>query len=139
MPTPASQPDEQRLPSPVPRYRVLCFGSVGSSVSVPTECWSSEDFVTRRHFGLGANASSERQMPPPETPAQTVHLLFLPQSGETASAVIRLAVSLVAPLNDSTPGSMASCRGPYCCHWLLDRTDRPRVRASLASRTAIRL
>src|SRR3954452_6598062 len=139
MPTPASQPDEQRLPSPVPRYRVLCFGSVGSSVSVPTECWSSEDFVTRRHFGLGANASSERQMPTPETPAQTVHLPFLPQSGETTSAVIRLAVALVAPLNDSTPGSTASCRGPYCCHWLGGKAERARGPGQLAARTAIRL
>src|SRR5690349_8756820 len=115
MPTPDSQPEEQWLPSPVPRYSVLCFGSVGSRYSAPVECWSSALSVIRRHFGFAASALSVRQTPPPAGVAQTVHFPgFVPQLGETTSAVMRLAVWLVAPLNDVTPGWTAYCRGPYC-------------------------
>src|SRR5690348_16890338 len=98
MPTPASQPDEQRLPSPVPRYSVLPL-----SVSVPTEFWSRRSGPTWFHCGSPAVAKSVRQTPPPEAPAQTTQLLAL-QLGETTSAVMRLAVWFVAPEKEVTPG-----------------------------------
>src|SRR5436190_23667676 len=111
MPTPASQPDEQRLASPVPRYSVSRVGSLGSSVSVPTEFWSSCSGLTCCQSGFGARALSVRQTPPPETPVQSLHC-FAVQSGSATSAVTRLAVSLVAPENERTPGSVAFCLGP---------------------------
>src|SRR6266511_6210990 len=58
---------------------------------------------------------SVRQTPPPETPAHTRHP-WAPQSGETTSAVVRLAVLLVAPENARTPGSVALTCGPTCFH-----------------------
>ena len=35
------------------------------------------------------------------------------------SAVSRLAVAVVAPENDNTPGWTEFCSGPYDCQWLL--------------------
>ena len=86
---------------------MLCLGSLGSSVRVPTEFWSSS--------GFGAAALSVRQTPPPATPAQSLHF-FAVQSGSATSAVTRLAVSFVAPENEMTPGSVAFCLGPKKCH-----------------------
>src|SRR6266516_2480115 len=111
MPTPASQPDEQRFASPVPRYRVSCLLSLGSSVSVPTEFWSSSFGLTCCHSGFGASVLSVRQTPPPAIPAQSLHLIA-EHSGSATSAVTRLAVSFVAPENEMTPGSVAFCVGP---------------------------
>src|SRR3954466_9153172 len=106
MPTPASQPDEQRLPSPVPSSSVLLLGSVGSSVRAPTEFWSRSSGPTWFHCGSPAAAKSVRQTPPPAAPAQTMQLLAV-QLGETTSAVIRLAVWFVAPEKARTPGWVA--------------------------------
>src|SRR5437870_2347116 len=95
MPTPASQPELQRLASPVPRYSVFPVGSVGSAVSAPTEfCWIPS--VSHVHVGRAARASSVRHTPPPETPT---HMRQLPgvQVGAITSPVTRLAVVFVAP------------------------------------------
>ncbi len=71
--------------------------------------------VICRQSGLGSSALSVRQIPPPAAPAHTVQaLVFAPQSGETTIVVMRLAVELVAPENDVTPGCCASTCGPYC-------------------------
>src|SRR6476620_12099396 len=63
--------------------------------------------------GFAARALSVRQMPPPETPAQTRQPEF-PQLGETTSAVVRLAVLFVAPEKARTPGWVAFTCGPSC-------------------------
>src|SRR5215831_11338848 len=141
MPTPDSHPDEQWLPSPVPRYSVRCLGSVGSRYSAPVECWSSASSVRRFQSGFVARALSVRQTPPPAGVAHTRHLFFFcPQLGETTSAVMRLAVWFVAPLNDVTPGWTANCRGPYCVQlppFPSPKNPRPSARRR-ASRLAIR-
>src|SRR6266568_262289 len=101
MPTPASQPDEQRLASPVPRDRV----------SVPTEFWSRSLGLSKCQSGSLASALSARQMPPPDAPVQT-RQCFAVQSGDTTRAVRRLAVLFVAPEKAVTPGCVASVFGP---------------------------
>src|SRR5262249_52308512 len=136
MPTPASQPDEQRLPSPVPRYSVLPCGSVGSRVRTPTDAWSRSPTFICFQSGVEAGALSVRQMPPPEAPAQTVQSLplpLLPQSGATTSAVMRLAVLFVAPEKAVTPGWVASCVGPTCSHFLPWLFGSPCFASELAS------
>src|SRR4051794_27751120 len=115
MPTPASQPEPQRLPSPVPRYSVSCFLSEGSSVSVPTEFWSRPSTSICFHSGFGSDAFSVFQTPPPAAPAQRRHFLAV-QSGSATSDVIRLAVLLVAPEKARTPGWVAFSFGPTCSH-----------------------
>src|SRR3954468_21333187 len=115
MPTPASQPEEQRLPSPVPRYSVSCFLSEGSSTSVPTEFWSSPFTSIWCQSGFGAVAFSVFQTPPPAAPAHRRHFLAV-QSGSATSEVMRLAVLLVAPEKARAPGSVAFSCGPICSH-----------------------
>src|SRR5215210_1918825 len=139
MPTPASQPDEQRLPSPVARYSVSCLRSVGSSTSCPTEFCSRSSGATCFHSGSGVTALSVRQTPPPAVPAQRRHLRA-EQSGSATSATVRLAVLFVAPLKAMTPGSVEYRLGPNCCHFLSWAWKlRPSRLASRASRLAIRL
>src|ERR1043166_8387352 len=98
MPTPASQPEEQRFASPVPRYSVLPLLSFGSSVRTPTEFWSNWFGLLCFQSGLGDSALFVRHTPPPEAPTQTVQssLPFVPQLGDTTSAVSRAAVLFVA-------------------------------------------
>src|SRR5258708_16894912 len=115
MPTPASHPDEQRLPSPVPRYIVLHVLSVGSSTRAPTEAWSRSPGWSCFQSGLPASALSVRQTPPPAAPIQMRHCAAL-QLGETTIAVTRLAVVFVAPEKDVTPGWLASINGPKKFH-----------------------
>src|SRR6059036_3042762 len=111
MPTPASQPEEQRVASPVPRYSVFCFLSVGSRTRAPVEFWSSSSGASSFQSGSGAVALSVRQTPPPAAVAQTRQWFGL-QSGATTIALIRLAVWLVAPVKAVTPGWIAAVRGP---------------------------
>src|SRR5215471_4028686 len=111
MPTPASHPDPQRLASPVPRYSVFPFVSVGSRVSVPTEAWSSSPGRSCVHSGSFASALLVRQTPPPDAPTQTRQLVAL-QSGATTIAVVRLAVMFCAPEKAVTPGWTPACCGP---------------------------
>src|SRR5262245_3381409 len=110
MPTPASQPELHRFASPVPRKSVLPVGSLGAAVSAPTEFCAIPP-VRYVQLGSAARASSVRQTPPPETPA---HSRQLPgtQVGAITRAVVRLAVGVVAPENDSTPGCTEFCCGP---------------------------
>src|SRR6266850_4411655 len=115
MPTPASHPDEQRWPSPVPRYSVFPLLSVGSSVNVPTEVWSRSPGRSCFQSGSLARAFSVRQTPPPDAPTQT-RQRAVPQSGDTTSAVTRLAVEFVAPEKAVTPGWTASSFGPKNFH-----------------------
>ena len=89
----------------------LPFSLPGTSVSVPTEFWSSSSGLICFHTGLGAVALSVRQTPPPETPAQRRQWLAL-QSGSATIVVTRLAVLLVAPEKEITPGSVAFSVGP---------------------------
>src|SRR3954467_14282338 len=132
MPTPASQPDEQRLPSPVPRYSVWPLASVGSMVSEPTEFCSSCSGPTWFHCGSPAVAKSVFQTPPPAAPTQTTQVLAV-HDGETAIAVMRLAVWLVAPENAVTPGWVALRFGPYCCHWRPAAPGSPAAASRAAS------
>src|SRR3954462_9775629 len=116
MPTPASQPEEQRLPSPGPRESVSCLLSRGSGVSVPAEFCARSSGPTWTHSGSGAWTLFVRQTPPPDAPAQT-RQLCASQSGSATSVVIRLAVTFVAPLNEITPGSRPYFFGPYRRHF----------------------
>src|SRR5919206_4816918 len=102
MPTPDSQPDEQRFASPVPRWSVFPEGSFGSATSAPTE-FSARPPSSHVQDGLAASASSVRQTPPPAVPTQRRQLPGT-HVGATTSAVSRLAVGVVAPENESTPG-----------------------------------
>jgi hypothetical protein len=63
------------------------------------------------HVGFAASASSVRQTPPPEVPT---HSRQLPGThvGATTSAVSRLAVGVVAPEKERTPGWIEFCIGP---------------------------
>jgi hypothetical protein len=77
------------------------------------------------------------QTPPPETPAQTrqkssCFFAGFPQSGETTSAVVRLAVLFVAPENEVTPGWVALTCGPYCTHLLFLPFGSPASASSAA-------
>ena len=85
--------------------------SLGSSTSDPTEFWSRSSGLSCCQVGLFASALSVSQTPPPETPAQS-RQWFLVQSGSATSAVTRLAVTLVAPENDVTPGWTPYVFGP---------------------------
>src|ERR671934_2050653 len=110
MPTPASQPELQRLASPVPRYSVFPDESFGSATRLPTEFWSRPPF-SHVHAGSAARASSVRQTPPPDVPTQTRQFPGT-QVEATSRAVVRLAVLLVAPENARTPGWVALTSGP---------------------------
>ncbi len=81
------------------------------STSAPTEFWSRSSGLSCCQTGFGASAFSVRQTPPPETPAQSPHLLAV-QSGSATSPVTRLAVVFSAPENEVTPGWTAFVRGP---------------------------
>src|SRR3954454_7480019 len=118
MPTPASQPEPQRFASPVPRYSVSWFLSPGSSVRAPTEFWSSSFGLTCCQSGLPALALLVRHTPPPAAPIQRRQDPCALQSGSTTSAVVRLAVVFVAPVNARTPGSTAFSFGATWSHFL---------------------
>ena len=111
--------------------------SVGSSTSVPTEFWSRLSGLICFQVGWPESALVVSQTPPPEAPAQRRHL-WAEHFGSTTRAVIRLAVLLVAPENDVTPGWVASICGPSCFHWPLQRKLRECSRFSLWSRVTIR-
>ena len=64
------------------------------------------------HVGFGARALSVRQTPPPETPAQRRQLLAVQSGSATSIVVTRLAVLLVAPEKEITPGWVAFSVGP---------------------------
>ncbi len=78
---------------------------------MPTALWSSSSGLICFHVGSGAVALSVRHTPPPDTPAYRRQCLAV-QSGSATSVVTRLAVLFVAPVNASTPGSVAFTRGP---------------------------
>src|SRR6267143_4254758 len=138
MPTPASHPDEQRWPSPVPRYSVFPLLSFGSSVNVPTEVWSRSPGWSCFQSGSFASALSVRQTPPPDAPTQT-RQREAPQSGATTSAVIRLAVVFVAPEKAMTPGWTPSCLGPKNVHLRPLAPGSPFCASSFAFRSNVAL
>src|SRR5690242_12038665 len=141
MPTPASQPEEQRLPSPVPRYSVSWLSCpwpwpAGTSVSAPTEFWSRSSGLSCCHVGFGASAFAVVQTPPPETPTHRRHR-FAVQFGSAIIAVTRLAVVSSEPANDVTPGWTPFVRGPKSFHSpLFHSSCRPR--ACLMARASAR-
>ncbi len=77
--------------------------SFGSRVSDPTEFWSRSSGLICCQFGSAASTLSVFQTPPPEAPAQTRQCLAV-QLGSATIAVIRLAVTFVAPEKAVTPG-----------------------------------
>ena len=91
--------------------------SFGSATSVPTE-FSARLPLSHVQAGFAARASFVRQTPPPALPAQRRQLPGT-HVGATTSPVIRLAVSVSAPENESTPGWIEFCTGPYGSQWLL--------------------
>src|SRR3954451_227738 len=110
MPTPDSQPDEQRFASPVPRYSVFPEGSFGSATRAPTE-FSASPPSSHVHAGFAARASFVRQTPPPAVATQSRQLPGT-HVRATTSAVSRLAVGVVAPEKESTPGWIEFSSGP---------------------------
>jgi hypothetical protein len=90
---------------------VLPVGSFGSAVSAPTE-FCSIPGVRYFHFAFDDSASSVRQTPPPEAPAQRRQLPGT-QVGAMIIAGVLVAVALVAPEKPSTPGWSAVVLGPW--------------------------
>ena len=84
--------------------------SFGSATSEPTE-FRARPPSSHVQDGSAARASFVRQTPPPEAPAQRRQFPGT-HVGATTSAVIRVAVAVVAPENESTPGWIELCSGP---------------------------
>src|SRR2546421_3631637 len=101
MPTPDSQPEEQRFASPVPRYSVFPLESLGSATSEPTE-FSARPPSSHFQVGLAARAFSVRQTPPPAVPTQRRQLPGT-HVGATTSAVSRLPPARGAAPGGRTP------------------------------------
>ena len=105
-PTPASESDEP-LGSPVPAYRVLPDGSLGSTTIDPMAL-EVRPVSTGCQSGWVARASFVLQMPPPAAPTHRRHEPVGLQFGSMAIAVTRPEVVVSRPVYVVTAGTRGS-------------------------------